>query len=991
MLSMSDVRRLVYGCFGLAALLTVLLAIGCNSADDGPITADRSKFKVANDDADSEPVQKPVTSTPLITAGDDSKEPDVLSSSEDIPQGGANGNPTAEPVPPSVPATAPPPSIPQEQLMSLEIPENATPEELLEFVGGCDQRLAQIYQQFQMLARQNAPTDAVIAPVRPTLNAKIDALDKYLATGPKEESRVKAINSKLEAFTALAQLDVGQQQPQLVEKTRGRIEQFCQVLINDKNPTLALEGRKILYGFRLNRVAEKQDQDVAGLVKAAETMLALEDRDGVVFMMMAEQTPQVLQVLGYEDQATDVLRKTAAAFADHEDETVKSNATDLGDHLQLMDSGYFDDLRGAISGDAEATKRLLAVVQQALAEPQPSRYKLRHFARSANQMEISRQYAAADTMFSLLLAATQALEDKELANDIQTAAENGRKRVALVGKPLVVTGATASGQPFNWQAYQGKVVLVDFWATSSILSLQEMANISRNLEEYGDKGFAVVGVNLDQNLENVTRFLASNPLPWVTIRNDMLAAECGVDVNSVPFKVLIDQKGNVIDLNLRGPELGQKLAELLGPAETPPAGNPAGVPAGNPAGTPPAAPQGTPPATPEGTPAAVPPQPPPANPPGNQSSQTEVRSRKYVMTAFPAPDDEEATDEQDPQADEDASNPYLAPEGYTTLELIDFLFDMQDKTVSIRRRKGFTAAVVDAAERVMKADASEKLKTIAALTKFQVLHEKACLDDQDADQQLVAFIEEMKEDSREKVAAEVKFLALERQAIDSDKIELDEIPQLLEQLQTFFAEQTLSERHMRIASSTVHAINRIEDGDQREEYFAKFGKLFTKSKHRALASYGKKISRKPNSPGGSDLVGKPLELAGTTALGAEFDWKSYRGKVVLVDFWATWCGPCRREMPHVKALYQELKDKGFEVVGVSLDEDQDALADYLKENAIPWTNLAGEETQGLASKYGVRGIPTMMLIDQDGNILGVSHNVAALAPKAKELLADKSK
>ena len=84
-----------------------------------------------------------------------------------------------------------------------------------------------------------------------------------------------------------------------------------------------------------------------------------------------------------------------------------------------------------------------------------------------------------------------------------------------------------------------------------------------------------------------------------------------------------------------------------------------------------------------------------------------------------------------------------------------------------------------------------------------------------------------------------------------------------------------------------------------------------------------------------------------------------------------------------------MKDKGFEVVGISLDEDQDALADYLEENSIPWTNLAGEETQGLATKYGVRGIPTMMLIDQDGNILGVSHNVAALAPKAKELLADK--
>ena len=129
---------------------------------------------------------------------------------------------------------------------------------------------------------------------------------------------------------------------------------------------------------------------------------------------------------------------------------------------------------------------------------------------------------------------------------------------------------------------------------------------------------------------------------------------------------------------------------------------------------------------------------------------------------------------------------------------------------------------------------------------------------------------------------------------------------------------------------------------------------FAKSSDKELARYGKKLAKKPAGQE-SDLVGKPLELAGTTAKGAAFAWEAYRGKVVLVDFWATWCGPCRREMPNVKALYEKNSDRGFEVVGVSLDQDQEALAAYIEENPSPGKRWPATSTQQLAEKYGVRG------------------------------------
>lgn len=108
-----------------------------------------------------------------------------------------------------------------------------------------------------------------------------------------------------------------------------------------------------------------------------------------------------------------------------------------------------------------------------------------------------------------------------------------------------------------------------------------------------------------------------------------------------------------------------------------------------------------------------------------------------------------------------------------------------------------------------------------------------------------------------------------------------------------------------------------------------------------------------------DLAGKPLSIAG------------YKGKVVLVDFWATWCGPCVAELPHVLETYEKHHAKGFEIIGISLDSDRQKLDKFIKEKNMPWPQFfdgKGWENK-LGQKYGINSIPATYLLDGEGKII----------------------
>ena len=156
----------------------------------------------------------------------------------------------------------------------------------------------------------------------------------------------------------------------------------------------------------------------------------------------------------------------------------------------------------------------------------------------------------------------------------------------------------------------------------------------------------------------------------------------------------------------------------------------------------------------------------------------------------------------------------------------------------------------------------------------------------------------------------------------------------------------------------------------------------------------------PNSPHAKSLIGRVARIKGVSVgapapeitlsdtTGKPVALSSLRGKYVLVDFWASWCGPCRAENPNVVRMYNKFKDKGFAIYSVSLDQAKANWTKAIRNDNLTWTHVSDLKfwQSAAAQQYGVQAIPATFLLDKDGKIIAKNLRGDALEQKLEEVL-----
>ena len=184
---------------------------------------------------------------------------------------------------------------------------------------------------------------------------------------------------------------------------------------------------------------------------------------------------------------------------------------------------------------------------------------------------------------------------------------------------------------------------------------------------------------------------------------------------------------------------------------------------------------------------------------------------------------------------------------------------------------------------------------------------------------------------------------------------------------------------------------------------AAYEKLMNHPKYgsRAQAKFAKQLLEQdrasrngelPKPPGARisprDWVGHPaLDFQVTDLKGEALSLEAYRGQVVLLDFWATWCPPCLAEIPNVRGTYERYKDQKFQIIGISIDRSMEPLKAYIQEKSLGWLHY-WDKSGKVSSLYQVRGIPSTFLIDGEGVIRKTNLRGAALKKAVAELVEE---
>jgi len=241
---------------------------------------------------------------------------------------------------------------------------------------------------------------------------------------------------------------------------------------------------------------------------------------------------------------------------------------------------------------------------------------------------------------------------------------------------------------------------------------------------------------------------------------------------------------------------------------------------------------------------------------------------------------------------------------------------------------------------------------------------------------------------------------LQKERLADPKLSEEERFELRAQMVQMAAMRKQSEGEPAMLAEFEKGVRELQkDFPKREEVYGMLLEVASNSEGDKARQVAQEIIDSPAPNGAKDdarkllkkmeAVGKPLPIKFTAVDGRKGDLTQMAGKVVLVDFWATWCGPCVAELPNVKAAYDKLHAKGFEIVGISFDKEKDRLEKFVAEKKMAWPQyFDGKYWENvIGQEYGINSIPAMWLVDKKGNLRDTNAR-AGLAEKVEKMLAE---
>jgi thiol-disulfide isomerase/thioredoxin len=363
------------------------------------------------------------------------------------------------------------------------------------------------------------------------------------------------------------------------------------------------------------------------------------------------------------------------------------------------------------------------------------------------------------------------------------------------------------------------------------------------------------------------------------------------------------------------------------------------------------------------------------------------------------PDDSKAKSEKKDATEEEADDSDDKGVTEENIEVPDVrpaeLLEMIEDVRKVARSKGYKGVdaldfaiyfPIKAADKILaNEDATDEELDAALSAKFKALLAGRKQEIDGFEERLAKFGEDVVTKSpKSRVARLFAFAQLRRDLLDQRELP-DNAVAILKEFIELHADDP-------ITGEVTYSIGlRLESADRQPEAMDLYRFLLGKAPTNDYASLIEgKVAR-------IEAIGKPIDVTGPLLGGGTFQVSDLKGKIVVVDYWATWCGPCVAAMPELKDFYAKYKDKGVEIIGISLDDKQEQLENFVKREEVKWPQIFFPEQEDptwanpIARKYGVNAIPCMMLVDANGNIVEGDLASSKLAEAVDKLLGAASK